>query len=221
MKIMPQIDYANALYSNKASLGSTIISDKQVSAAIMKSVIHLISNSTDKPTGADVDLILLASRSGTTPAEIAKYFKSKPKGSTSIVLLSEDHTNPADYKRGSAYIQAMDANPASLTPNLVVFERELGYSEPMKVKYVTENSLETTNSINCTAPYGFFGKNFSKAQRSMIVAGYLVLCAASGSQNDTNSFLLFFGANHNDIFKYFEYLLKQNRFYNNVSSNVK
>jgi len=39
----------------------------------------------------------------------------------------------------------------------------------------------------------------------MVVGGYLALIVASGNQHDINRFMLFYGANHNDIFKYFDY----------------
>ncbi len=52
----------------------------------------------------------------------------------------------------------------------------------------------------------WFGEGLTKRQRSMVVAGYILLCLASGDQTHTDKVIVFFGEEHEDILNHFETL---------------
>lgn len=91
-------------------------------------------------------------------------------------------------------------NNGGLAPTMVVFERGMAYPSPRITGHIArETNLTTANA-------GDFGLGLSPSQRSMVVAGYLVLCLAGGDQNNIDKVILFYGEEHRDIIlNYFEY----------------
>ncbi|WP_316803598.1 hypothetical protein [Pedobacter nototheniae] len=226
MKLISQGAYAQELFNNKVVNLGQPATDKQVSAAVLKSVNDLIEGATNIPKGADLPANATNNPANTTPATVQQLFTAQKATSTSIVLLGESHTNAADHKRAEDYIAAMNSNPPTLKPGLVVFERALTYNAPKDISIVRESNLTTAKSNGGMVDFGI---ELSKAQRSMVVAGYLVLYVASGNQQDINRIVMFYGANHNDIYSYFDYfarhtgayyVVKETRDFYNIKSNV-
>ncbi|WP_131538876.1 hypothetical protein [Pedobacter nototheniae] len=202
MKLILQSTYAQELFNNKVVTLGQPATDKQVSAAVLKSVNNLVEGATNIPRGADIPANLTNNAANTAIANVQNLFVTQPAASTSIVLLGESHVNQPDHTRAESYIAAMSTTPPALTPNVVVFERGLTYNSPKDIPIVRESNLTTAKSNGGMVD---FGMELSKSQRSMVVGGYLALCVGSGNQNDINRIILFYGANHNDIYNYFDY----------------
>jgi len=195
MQVVPASTYAKSLYDAKVGLGT----DKAVSAAVLSALSQLMPEATNKPHGPAIDPINIRQPANADKALAAteSLYAKQAAGSISLTLLGEDHTNAQDAARARKFIAAINAS--TLTPSLLVFERGMQYAVPaVSVIIVRESNLTTVNG-------GDFGMGLSAAQRSMVVAGYLALLAGGGNQNDINKMLLFYGANHTDILKYFGY----------------
>src|SRR5262249_1477252 len=85
-------------------------------------------------------------------------------------------------------------------PNLVIFERKMGYNAPPGISTAREDALMTPTGYTVNA-----GLNLNDRQRSFAVAAYIFLCVAGGPQNQHDRVLLFYGENHADIFDHIEY----------------
>lgn len=225
MQSIPQQTYAQFLLDNNV-VGGGGGTDSQVNTAVLKAVNELITNASNKPVGADVAAIRTDNPARTLPAAVQRLFTSQPASSTSIVLLGEAHNDPADRQRAADYLAAMSATPPSLTPSLIVLERAIGYTPPVGIPVVREENLTTARRAGVQLD---FGLQLTKSQRSTVVAGFLALCVASGNQQDINRIFMFYGANHDDIFKAFDYYVrhssgfyveKEIRNFFNISSNV-
>ncbi len=184
MNLILQSTYAQTLFNNKVVNLGHPATDKQVSAAVLKTVNDLVNGATNIPTGADRPANLTENAANTTPDAVQNFYNAQQATSTSIVLLGESHVNQPDHQRAENYLAAMNANPPVLRPNLVVFERGLTYQAPGNIPLVRESNLTTARANGGMVD---FGMELSKAQRSMVVAGYLALCAASGNQQDINN----------------------------------
>ncbi|MEN5434442.1 hypothetical protein ABE545_12420 [Sphingobacterium faecium] len=226
MKLIVQGTYAKALFKNNVVNPGEAGTDKQVTRAVFETINELVDAATNKPGGADLPATVTDNPARTTPAKVQSLFAAQQATSTSIVLLGESHVDEPDRQRAENYLAAMNATPPTLSPTLVVFERGLRYNAPDDIPLVRESNLTTVNSNGNMID---FGMQLSKTQRSMIVAGYLAVCVGSGNQQDINRIILFYGANHNDIYKYFDYfarhtsvdyVLKETRNFFNIRSNV-
>ncbi|MEL6140884.1 MAG: hypothetical protein AAFU67_04630 [Bacteroidota bacterium] len=209
MRIIAQQVYANELFDNHVSSGS----DSAVAKAVLTTIHNLIKDPTHIPDGGEVDPLRknLDPNGARALVEVEALYGQQPVRSTSLSLLGEDHNNQEDHIRALAFIAAI--NQGKILPTVVVFERGMNYPSPQNVIIVRETNLTTAYGVD-------FGFALTAKQRSMVIAGYLVLIAASGDQMDINKFLLFFGANHKDMldqYQYFarhtaDYLLKEIRF---------
>jgi len=220
MQIIPALTYAQSLYD----AGAPKATDKDVSAAVMSALSQLMPSATNKPTGGEIEPVNIKQPANADKALAASQslYAKQAAGSISLTLLGEDHTDAQDAARANKFISAINAG--SLTPSIIVYERGMTYPTPStSVHIVRESNLTTISGARD------FGLGLSRAQRSMVVAGYLVLLVGGGSQADINKILLFFGANHNDILKYFgyfaqhspaSYLLREPQSLINVLSNV-
>lgn len=226
MKLIVQGTYAKELFDNKVVDPGVPGKDSQVMATILKSTNYLFDGATNKPSGPDLTATSTKNRADTTPTTVQRLYAAQQATSTSIVLLGESHVDPADRQRAENYLAAMNATPPTFSPSLVVFERGLTYKAPNDIPLVRESNLTTVNSHGNMID---FGMQLSRAQRSMVVAGYLALYVGSGNQQDINRIILFYGANHDDIYKYFDYIvshtsvsfvLKEKRDFFNIRSNV-
>lgn len=203
MQIVPQGSYAQQLFDNGAGAGT----DSAVSAAIMRTINDLLPPATNIPTGPDVDAVVVDHKPDTTKAiqDVQHLYNSQPAGSSSLVILGEMHTNHQDNQRALDFINAI--NNGTLNVDNVVFERGMNYPTPANGNIIRESNLTTASGGN-------FGWGLSRKQRSMVVAGYLVLLHAGGNQQDINRDLLFYGELHMDIFTYYDYFARHtNAFY--------
>ncbi|UZJ64612.1 hypothetical protein OKW96_20090 [Sphingobacterium sp. KU25419] len=226
MQLITQSTYAQELFNNQVVTLGQPATDKQVSAAVLKSVNDLVNGATHIPAGGDLPATTTSNPANTAPATVQNLYAAQAATSTSIVLLGESHVNQPDHQRAEDYLAAMNATPPTLSPNLVVFERGLTYDAPNHIPVVRESNLTTARSHG-----GFvdFGMELSRTQRSRVVAGYLALCIGSGNQQDINRILLFYGANHDDIYNYVDYfarhtaayyVLKETRNFFNIRSHA-
>jgi hypothetical protein len=153
------------------------------------------------PTGRDIDPVNKDHKADTQPAiaAVQKLYASQTAGFNSLVLLGEAHNNQQDQQRAIDFINAM--NNGTLNPTAIVFERGMNYPAPAGFNIIRESNLTTAGG-------GDFGLGLSKKQRSMVVAGYLVLLHAGGNQQDINRDFLFYGDNHTDIFSSFDYFAR-------------
>lgn len=111
---------------------------------------------------------------------------TKPNG-LHIVMLAEDHGDRTDMLRGQDVGRRLGISP--YVPTLVLYEKGLSGKYP--VPSVAGSLVVREEDI---APH--FGASIK--QRSVVAAGYLVLCLMSGLQNE--KIVLFFGEEHQDIF---------------------
>jgi hypothetical protein len=205
MLLIAQSAYGQELFNNNVARLGHASTDKQVSAAVLKSVNDMITGALNIPTGNDKAPDARDGRANTSIATVQTVYTAQQATSTSLVLLGEAHNNQQDHQRAESYIAAMNTVPPTLTPTLVVFERALNYPAPGHVPVVRESNLTQALSGGGRVD---FGEELSRVQRSMVVGGYLALCVASGNQHDINRVMLFYGANHNDILTYFDYFAR-------------
>jgi hypothetical protein len=203
MHIIPQGGYAQELYNNGASAGT----DSAVSGAVLKTINNLLTAATNVPAGPDVIATDVDHKADTQKAlaDVQRLYDNQLAGSSSLVLLGETHNDHRDNQRALAFIGDIDNGNLNVTN--VVFERGMAYPAPNNGNIIRETNLTTVAG-------GDFGWGLSGKQRSMVVAGYLVLLHAGGNQQDTNCDLLFYGELHRDIFKYYDYFARHtNAFY--------
>src|SRR5690242_14245367 len=118
MQIVPQSDYAKALFRHEAGLAT----DKKVSSAVMLSIGDLLSSATDVPAteAQDVDPVKIDHKPDTKSAitDAQRVFNAQDPGSISLVLLGEAHNNQQDQDRARDFIDVI--NHEDLTPTLFV-----------------------------------------------------------------------------------------------------
>jgi hypothetical protein len=225
MQFISQSSYAQSLLDNNI-VGGGGGTDSQVRAAVLKAVHNLITDETNMRGGPELDAIETDSPAKTLPAKVQELFAAQQQSSTSIVLLGESHDNAEDRKRAGNYLTAIGTATPTLTPTVIVLERGLKYVVPAGIHIVRETNLTTAKRAGVAED---FGLALTKSQRSMVVGGYLALCVASGNQQDINKILMFYGANHDDIFQHFDYcgrhtkgayILKEVRQFFNIRSYV-
>jgi hypothetical protein len=173
---VPQATYAETLFKYSVNQGT----DKAVSSAVMNTINDLLPAATNKqPTVGEIDPIKIDHKADTQSVlkELQKVYALQDAGSISISIVGETHGDTRDEERARTLIASMDDN-GSLKPTIVVFERGLAYhTDQIATPIVREDNLTTAKA-------GHFGLGLSRSQRSMVVAGYLVLRLGGGDQNN-------------------------------------
>ena len=204
MKFIAQTEFAQLLYTNlkEAYIRPSPITDEETKAALVATINKLINGVTSAPIGANVAAQVLEHEPGNALPAVTAFLHGQAAESISIVMLGEDHSSEQDKLRANDFIKAISSDHLIL--NLVVFERDMEkkYPTPKEVTVVREDGLTTAKEMAGAAK---FGLELSKAQRSMVIAAYLVLLTGGGNQKSTDKILLFYGENHTDIFTYFEF----------------
>lgn len=200
MKFIAQQDYAKALADNGlAAAALAEVDDDTVRRAIVTTLNALVAGVANAPAGPDLDPELVAPV-GTPAQAIAAFFQNAPPASISLAFLGEDHSSDADAARARTVIDAISAEQIELT--LPVFERGMAGRYPSPTfdgSIVREENITQYRGCN-------FGFGLRARQRSLVMAGYLVLLLAGGSQTSREKVLLFYGANHQDILAGFDSL---------------
>jgi hypothetical protein len=221
MKLIHTGEYARLLYDNHAGTGKRA----DVSGAILKAIQALLKTPEHVPTAAEREPVVIDQKADAE--DVLKRMRSlserQPPGSLLLTVVGETHRNDYDSERARTLIGAItDDEPSA---SLIVFERGMTYPHPASdAPVVTEESLTSHQGIN-------FGLGLHIEQRSMVVAGYLVVCLASGDQRSADRVVLFYGERHADILsQYFDYfarhtsashLLRRERTFLLVRSSVK
>jgi hypothetical protein len=199
MRIIRQSDYALDIYNKGAGKGT----DKAVRKAILDTLTSASPVAINAPQGLDVDPEKEVGSSPHTShvvSDVEKIYRGLGESSISLVVCGEDHTDERDHARAEFLIGAIAGG--TIAPSIVLFERGMTYTtNGLACHLVRETNLTT-------APAGDFGLGLSKSQRSMVVAGYMLLCVAGGDQSTIDRFFLFYGENHMDILTHFEYFVR-------------
>lgn len=211
-----QTAYAQALYDNKIITSPTALAPNAM-AVVLQTVQHLLALNTvlHKPTGADVAATTTTQAPAAGPALAATtaLLGHQAAGSISLVLVAESHTNVADGARAHTFLDA--TSQGTLLPSLVVYERGLraplasgGRAYPNAGSAAHPVPLVDEANLGQVAAANFGLNNLKPADRSAVVAGYLVLCLAGGDQQAIDRVVLFFGAEHGDILTDFDYIAR-------------
>lgn len=196
MIVIPQSTYANSLFKNGVAKGQ----DGDVRKAIFESINELITNPSDIPKGKDLEptIMTLHADFKSSLKVVKEVYDGQTVGSISLTLLGESHIDQKDKERATAFIQAI--NDGFIDPNTFTLERGMTYNPPNTgIPIIREENLTTTSSGI------WFGEALTAHQRSLVIAGYLVLITASGNLNDIVKHFILFGDNHRDILKEFDY----------------
>ena len=228
-------DYANALYEAYRQKYKYVAgSDSNFDAVVIQAVADVLRKY--PPTAIPVlgddqraTTPVTALAAGASVADLRGVMAKPGTPSYSVVLLKEDHGSATDIARGNNVLAALSTHPATLSASMVVFERAMGYPTPSEdVTYSVReevickpDNLPVTEFVPPPSAPGAAPRNtrscavsqfclgLSDAQRSMVIAGYMAACAGAGPQSGRTSFLVLFGANHQDIFKYFDKFVSQ------------
>jgi hypothetical protein len=246
MQFITQKAFADALMKNK-SFGI------DVRTGVMATIEQLKPAATNLPAGGTVKSTTTTLRRENASlqaatAQLQGAFNGGAAGQISIVMCAESHDyqNPrpvktpklkakalgdaqkywdlseADRLRANGLLATM-GGAAYPQPDLVIFERKMGYNAPAGISTAREDALMTPTGYTVNA-----GQNLDGRQRSFAVAGYIFLCVAGGAQNQHDRVVLFFGENHTDIFDHIDYFAqhttvdwvqKRARSYTIISSN--
>jgi len=195
MIAMPRTAYANALYSG------TLVPDSKLLQNVLTVVGSQILNTTHKPTGGNVSSENTWGASKNAVKHVASAHMAVVGGGISISFVGETHGNQKDQSTVASLLGG-HANS-----DLIVYERGLhtGFGGVYGAPVVATN---TAREEDLTTSYGIsWGLNnfgVTPKPRDIVVAGYMVLCVASGNQNNPARILLFFGENHVGILHQFE-----------------
>jgi hypothetical protein len=199
MQLLSELTYATALEKNR--IGST--TDRVAKRGLIKTVDQLLPNGIEPlPEAVSERLIEKASPNTSTEeiiAEIQAMQAAQAPGSVSITLIGVNYRSIDDHTRAHAIISAIRAD--TLHPTLMVFERDLSYGTArINCPMIHEESLTTSREGN-------FGRGLTRAQRCMVVAGYVHLCLAAGDQAGIDHVMLFFDTHQAGILSEFKFLL--------------
>lgn len=198
MKYIPQQDFAKVLASQGLAQASyDKVTDEIVHDAIARTIAMLIASVSNIPEGDNLPPVELAPIEQSIEA-INAFYADAPPHAIALAFLGEAHDSAADTARAKAIIAAISSETLELT--LPIFERGMAEKYPSPkcdAPIVREENL--TQIRGCDFRWGLSAK-----QRSMVVAGYLVLLLAGGNQSPKEKVLLFYGDNHLDIIGYFE-----------------
>ena len=227
VKVIPARDYAEKICalliesSHFGTPGPGKRQDGRVREAVLKGVHELAeaalagaSPDTRRPSSEQEVVTLRGPRATTSAsalAETKKLYDFAPDAALSLTFFGETHHYLPDERRVADYMDAIGGRVED--PTLVVFERGMTYTtNKIPCHYVREESL--TTSANATGDYKYvyhdnWGMGLTVVQRSMVVAGYVALSLAAGSQDVKERVVIFFGDNHDDILTtHFPYVVR-------------
>ncbi len=219
MIYMSNTAYANALYG-----GTGLVPDGKLLQNVIAVVTAQISLTTNKPAGEKVPSEDTWGASKTAHKDLTATHLGLPPGAIAITFVGETHGLDKDIATAGSIINNHNA------ADLIYYERKLhtGYGG------VYANPLVATNTVreeDLTTSYGVaWGVNNFAVRpkpRDMVLAGYLVLCLASGDQAPARRIILLCGENHIGVFHQFEeiaavaapWLLKRKRLFHFVKSH--
>lgn len=177
MNMIAQSEFAKVLQQNW--------NENNVPLMIMKTINELVPTSGLGGTEVSKEFKEV---NATVAMNKIRAFNSSVPNLLQMVLFGEDHTCQQDHDRGQTIINTMKDCPESL----VVFERgmEQFYNTGQNLTghtIIREDNLYANPLLGC----------LRTAERSQIIAGYLVACIAR-IQSSVNV-VLFYGENHRDI----------------------
>lgn len=189
MQIISPHIYAQKLNEHDAAMGT----DQTVNHAVRCAIDDLLQPATHVPVGHGVRAELLKPfpHGDTLSADIQALFNRNKPGLSALVFLGECRQDEEDQKRALDFLDGIAQN--KLATDLVIFERGMNYKLPEQVPYLIESQLTQAGPVD-------FGWGLTRRQRNMILAGYLVLCLASGDQRDKSNILLFFNESQRNVF---------------------
>lgn len=192
MIVMPKAAYANAVYDSGIAPSSVLT--QSVHSAIQSQIL----NTTNKPGGGDTGSDKTWGAAKNVVKNIADFHASVGVGGISITFIGETHGDANDEDKAGKVLNA-HANA-----DLIIYERGLRnkYGGPiLPTGTAREEDIETHTY---GGPGSHWGLGLTLNERNYVVAGYMVLCVASGNQNLGARILLFFGENHVQILHQFE-----------------
>ena len=203
MQRIPELIYATALEKNR--IGAT--TDRVALRGMIKTIDQLApQNSAATPAGEKPEIIEAASpliAAQDVINEIKALHDAQKPGSVSITLIGMNYRSAHDHARAHAIVQAIRAD--TIKPSLIIFERDLSYG-PSKIPcpIIHEEDLTTSREGN-------FGRGLTRAQRCMVVAGYVHLCLTASEQSGMERILLFFDGHQSGILSEFSYFVQNTR----------
>ncbi len=203
MQRIPELIYATALEKNR--IGAT--TDRVALRGMIKTIDQLApQDSLAAPTGEKPEIIEAASpvvAASDVINEIKALHDSQKPGSVSITLIGMNYRSAHDHARAHAIVQAIRAD--TIKPSLIIFERDLSYgASKIACPIIHEEDLTTSRDGN-------FGRGLTRAQRCMVVAGYVHLCLAASEQSGMERILLFFDGHQSGILSEFSYFVQNTR----------
>jgi hypothetical protein len=217
MIVMPKTAYANALVN-----GSGLNPASKFLQNILTVVRSQLLNTNNKPTGKNIPSRDTWGASKNAESFIISSHTSLAQGAISITFVGETHNLSKDVSVANSVIQN------HTNANLIFYERGLHsgfggiYNNPaIATNTAREEDITTSYGIN----WGINSLSFES--RNLVIAGYLVLCVASGNQNNAVKIILLFGENHVNILHQFNqiasrvapWLLKRKRILHFVKSH--
>lgn len=204
MIVVNQRQYAEILYKCLSGLGITGLSadarNGVVREAVLRAMNELVTPVYVSKYADENEIVVAGSRFPDALFAIKQSHASLDDGSISISFVGENHNLISDKDRAQKLISQIFEEIGK--PYLVVFERGLTYSvADSPVEVAREENLTTVTNVD-------FGMALTCEQRSMVIAGYIVACLASGSQDTKDKVVIFYGENHCDILKNIKYFSK-------------
>jgi hypothetical protein len=218
MQVVPTSDYATEVCAalTSANVWANLpTDDKFVTRAVLDVLRNRLGGTGG--SGTDLDPTKLTLRP-VRPAELnnvtkemAKAYAEAGLGNITITFLGENHKSSADATRASGFLDYQ--RNGAMQPGLVIIERGMKY-DVKELPVQREDAMTTSRNapgqflFDPTNP-GMWGFGLTAAQRSIVVAGYVLLCLGSGSQTNSDRVAIVFGENHQDMMNtHFEYLIK-------------
>ena len=211
--------YANALYN-----GSGLVPESKLKQNIISVISGQISLTTNKPTGKDVVSIDTWGAGKNTIKHISSTHNSLGPGGISITFVGETHGLAKD-NANSALVINNHSNA-----DIIFYERGLHngfggvYAGPLiATNTVREEDITQSYGIN----WGVNNFGVSPGPRDLVVAGFLVLCVASGDQDMAVKIIMLCGENHVGVLHQFNeiayhaapWLIKRKRLLHFVKSS--
>lgn len=191
-----QRQYAETFYNNLLGLG---ITTGNVRTAVIATINELVEPTSPLQFLEKNKTTLKNSNYKHTLFNIKKNHAALTPGAISISFIGEDHSLSADKDRAEELLNNITIDDDHF---LLAFERGLTYSTSnMPVLTVREENITRAFNNN-------FGLDLNAEQRSLVMAGYITACLASGDQQTKDKVLIFFGENHHDILEHIEYFAK-------------
>jgi hypothetical protein len=213
MKFVPATEYAAAVceeLTKQRAWAQLPTDDKYVMRAVME-VLRTVATTRGEATVDPTKITLRPVR----PAECAKVAKAmrdapRESGAITITLVGETHRRTPDEERARQLLRLLESDPG-LKQGLIIVERGMTYDMGDQL-YVREETMTSSANapIELRAMYqGVWGMALTAAQRSIVVAGYVLFCIGKGQRTDVDRVAIFFGENHKDILAtHIEYLIR-------------